>query len=323
MRDSMTELTSNNRSTAFYINGGIGRVICAIPALEKYLENNPDDDFIVMSEFAYEAFSGHPRLHSRAYPVNTPHLFRDKLKDRNVVIPEPYAVWEYYNQKCNISQAFDICINGSFDKNLHKPSIYLSNEEIITATNIVNDMRSQRNTPLFIFQPFGRGITMNAVESPTGPIDTSGKSFTVEGAAKLIKLIEHKYSILVMNEFNIDFKTQFGCKYDTYFVENINLRKWFGLLKAADAFIGCDSIGQHIAHAYNKPAYVVLGSTFPENVTYPENKSFTIFDFYKDKRVYSPIRITVDEYPDRQNENAMVLSDAQIEEIANKILNDI
>ena len=47
------------------------------------------------------------------------------------------------------------------------------------------------------------------------------------------------------------------------------------------------------------------------------------FDFNKDNRVYSPIRITVDEYPDRQNEQAMTLTDEQIEEIANKILNDI
>lgn len=320
MRDNMTETTP--RSTAFYINGGIGRVICAIPALEKYHKNNPEDDFVIFSEFAYEAFSGHPLLHSRSYPVNTPHLFRDKLQKRNVIVPEPYAVWEYYNQKCNISQAFDICINGSLDKSLTKPSIYLSSEEILTATSIVNDMKSKRNKPLFVFQPFGRGITMNAIETPSGPVDTSGKSFTIEGAAKLIKLIEHKYSILVMNEFNVDFK-QFGCKYDTFYVENINLRKWFGLIQAADAFIGCDSIGQHITHAFDKPSYVVLGSTFPENVTYPENKKFTIFDFYKDKRIYSPIRITVDEYPDRQNEKAMILTDAQIEEIANKICNDI
>jgi hypothetical protein len=318
----MKTLINDKRNTAFYINGGIGRVVCAIPALEKYYKNNPDDDFIIFSEFAYEAFSGHPQLHSRVYPVNTPHLFRDKLQKRNVVIPEPYIVWEYYNQQCNISQAFDICINGSLDTTLCKPSIYLSNEELITAESIVKDMKNKRKTPLFIFQPFGRGITMQAIQSPSGPVDMSGKSFTVESAAKLIKLIEHKYSILLMNEFNVDFK-QFGCRYETFFVENVNLRKWFGLLKSADAFIGCDSIGQHITNIFDKPSYVVLGSTFVENVTYLENKMFTIFDFYKEQKIYSPIRITVDEFPDRQNEKAMMLSDKQIEQIANKILSDI
>jgi len=315
-------MTKTKRSTAFYINGGIGRVICAIPALEKFSKLNPNDDFIIFSEFQYEAFSGHPTLHSRCYPTNSPHLFRDKLKDRNVVIPEPYAVWEYYNQKCNIAQAFDIIINGSLDKDLGNPTINLSIDELVTARSMIEDMRSQRGTPLFIFQPFGRGITMQAIQSPAGPIDTSGKSFTIEGAAKLIKLIEHKYSILMMNEFNVEFKN-FGVKNDVFFVEDVNLRKWFGLLHECDAFIGCDSIGQHIANIYDKRTYLALGSTYPENVTYPDNKNFTIFDFNKDKRVYSPIRITVDEYPDRQNEQAMTLTDKQIEEIANKILNDI
>lgn len=315
-------MTKTKRSTAFYINGGIGRVICAIPALEKFSKLNPNDDFIIFSEFQYEAFSGHPTLHSRCYPTNSPHLFRDKLKDRNVIIPEPYAVWEYYNQKCSIAQAFDIIINGSLDKDLGKPTINLSIDELVTARSMIEDMRSKRGTPLFIFQPFGRGITMQAIQSPAGPIDTSGKSFTIEGAAKLIKLIEHKYSILMMNEFNVEFKN-FGVKNDVFFVEDVNLRKWFGLLHECDAFIGCDSIGQHIANIYDKPTYLALGSTYPENVTYPDNKNFTIFDFNKDKRVYSPIRITVDEYPDRQNEQAMTLTDKQIEEIANKILNDI
>ena len=127
---------------------------------------------------------------------------------------------------------------------------------------------------------------------------------------------------VVLLPFNVEFKN-FGVKNDVFFVEDVNLRKWFGLLHECDAFIGCDSIGQHIANIYDKPAYLALGSTYPENVTYPDNKNFTIFDFNKDKRIYSPIRITVDEYPDRQNEQAMTLTDDQIEEIANKILNDI
>ena len=104
-------------------------------------------------------------------------------------------------------------------------------------------------------------------------------------------------------------------------MDGVNLRKWFGLIDAADAFVGCDSIGQHIAHIFNKPSTVVFGSTFPENVSYPQSKNFNILDFYKDKRIYSPIRITVDEYPNRLNEKAMSLTEAQIQKIASKILN--
>ena len=310
------------RHTAFYINGGVGRSVCAIPALEKYLENNPEDDFVIFSEWAYEAFSGHPTLHSRAYPSNLPHLFRDHLKDRNIVMPEPYYVWEYYNQKCNIAQAFDIEINGSLDNNLLVPSVYLSYEEKLTAQNIIKDMKSKRNKPLILFQPFGKGISLNAVQSASGPVDATGRSFSIESASKLIKNIEHKYSVLLMNEFNIDFQA-YGCKEEVFFVDNANLRKWFGLIHACDAFVGCDSIGQHIASSFNKNSYVILGSTFAENVSYPNNQWFTIFDFNKDKKEYSPIRITVDECADRNNEALMELTDEQIKEIADSILNGV
>jgi len=318
----MKKINNKERSTAFYINGGVGRAICAIPALEKYLKNNPDDDFIIFSEWAYEAFSGHPTLHARSYPSNLTHLFKDKIKDRNVVMPEPYYVWEYYNQKCNIAEAFDIEINGSFDKNLPASAIHLSNEERFTAQNMIKDMRSKRNTPVLLFQPFGKGITLNAVQAASGPVDSTGRSFSINSAAKLIKQIEHKCSVLLMNEFDIDFKA-YGCKEDTFYVENANLRKWFGLINAVDAFIGCDSIGQHIANSFNKKSYVVLGSTFAENVSYPNNQWFDIFDFNKDKKEYSPLRITVDECADRNNESMMDLTDEQIKQIADKILNDI
>lgn len=38
------------RSTAFFVNGGAGRHVCSIPALEKYEVDNPDDDFIIVCE---------------------------------------------------------------------------------------------------------------------------------------------------------------------------------------------------------------------------------------------------------------------------------
>jgi len=47
-------------------------------------------------------------------------------------------------------------------------------------------MRNKHNKPLIMFQPFGKGITLNAIETPSGPVDSTGRSFTIESAAKLI-----------------------------------------------------------------------------------------------------------------------------------------
>ena len=44
------------RSKAFFINGGAGRVICSIPAFEKYVEANPDEDFIIIAEGGTDFF---------------------------------------------------------------------------------------------------------------------------------------------------------------------------------------------------------------------------------------------------------------------------
>ena len=61
-------------------------------------------------------------------------------------------------------------------------------------------------------------------------------------------------------------------------VPQANLLQWMGIIKSCDYFLGCDSMGQHYAHALNKPATVIIGSTFPENISYTNTKNFTIID---------------------------------------------
>ena len=43
-------MTENKRPKAFFLNGGMGRIISAIPALEKYQEANTDPNFIIVIE---------------------------------------------------------------------------------------------------------------------------------------------------------------------------------------------------------------------------------------------------------------------------------
>ena len=47
-----------------------------------------------------------------------------------------------------------------------------------------------------------------------------------------------------------------------------NLREWAAIIGAADYFIGCDSCGQHMCRALNKPASVMIAGTHPINITY-------------------------------------------------------
>ena len=97
-----------------------------------------------------------------------------------------------------------------------------------------------------------------------------------------------------------------------------NLRSWASLIDAADYFVGCDSVGQHMARATNTPGTVIVGSTFPENSTYPNY--FNVISKNVKKR-YSPIRIsnTDSHLADRMNEQTVDFSDDEINQIAGMI----
>ena len=70
------------RAKAFFINGGAGRVITSIPALEKYAESH--DDFVIVAEGGMNFYKSHPILHKYAYDNWHKGLFEDKLKDRDL-----------------------------------------------------------------------------------------------------------------------------------------------------------------------------------------------------------------------------------------------
>lgn len=62
-----------------------------------------------------------------------------------------------------------------------------------------------------------------------------------------------------------------------------------------------------MAYSYDKTATVVIGSTYPINTSFPDEEKFNVIDLGKDDRVYSPIRVTSDEFSDRINEGIMAM----------------
>jgi hypothetical protein len=95
------------------------------------------------------------------------------------------------------------------------------------------------------------------------------------------------------------------------------------LISECDYFIGCDSVGQHIAYSFNKPGTVFMGGTFEKNITYP--KHFKIIRKKDQRPVYSPIRLSgVDsDFTDRLNDGIMNFSNLDIEHFCQIILKDV
>ncbi len=306
------------RSKAFFINGGAGRVICSIPALEKYREESGDKDFIIVCEGGTDFFKGHPTLYPKVYDNWHKNLFEEKLINMTLVTPEPYRVWEYYNQKCNLSQAFDIEINGKGIRELPRPTLKLSVDETITGKNIVKEVKEKTGKDtVVVFQPFGRGtrVENNMITDP------SGRSFEAVHVVNIVKRLQEKHAVIMMSEFGIDY-SKHGCTSPVAAPMNATLRHWAGIINEADCFLGCDSVGQHIAYSLNKPATVIVGSTFMENVSYPGADKFEVHDMGGERRRYSPIRITIDEVADRTNEGIMAMND-KIEEFITNSVNEL
>lgn len=305
-----------SRSTAFFINGGAGRVLCSIPAFVKFQEENPNDDFIIICEGGLDLYKGHPTLHNRAFDVWHKRLFEDYVKDRNCVTPEPYRVWEYYNQKCSLAQAFDIEINKKGIREVPAPTIHFNKAEITTAYNLIQEVKAGTGfDKVLVVQPFGRGV------ENTGDlvIDMSSRSFNLPNIVSIINELKKEYAIIVMSEFPITLEDNDTGKYPVAQPQVPDIRVWASVIDIADHFLGCDSLGQHLAKATGGTATVLTGSTYPINISYPDDPKFDIIDLGAEKRVYSPIRLTMEDYQDRQNDEVMEMTEQDVKRVIDSV----
>jgi len=306
-----------SRSKAFFISGGAGRVICSIPAFEKYAEESGDKDFIIVCEGGMDFYRGHPVLQKHAYEVWHKGLFDQHLRNKDIVTPEPYRINEYFNQECSLAQAFDIEINGLEEfRELPVPTIVLNKAETITGYQTLQEIKSQLNKDkALIVQPFGRTVTQMGEYL----IDSTSRSFEVGNIINIIEQLREKYAIIVMADLALPIPE--NNDHPVALPREPNLRLWASMINSADHFLGCDSVGQHIAKAVGKTATVVIGSTVPINITYLNDDKIDIIDVGAENgRNYSPIRMTMDDEKDRQNDGAMEMNKEQEKRIVDSCI---
>ena len=297
--------TQQKRPKAFLLNGGIGRIISAIPALEKYQEEGNDPDFIIVIEGECDILKGHPTLDSKTYDMYHKNLFHTKLVNMDIVSPEPYRVHDYFNQKCNIAQAFDMLINKKGIRELPKSTLVLNKEELIAGQKAIIEVKEKlKKEKVVVIQPFGR-----AIQQIDGSfVDKTNRSIEFFNLKNLIKKLQEKdFAVMLMSEFGIDFKDA-GFPDEVAMPEKVSIRQWAAIIKHAYHFLGCDSLGQHLAYSLDVPSSVIFGATYPENTSYKKSENFNHIDLGQMEREYDPIRITMDERISRKNEKIMAMS---------------
>ena len=247
-------------------------------------------------------------------------IFNLLIKDNQIIHPEPYLLWEYYNQKCSLVEGFDKIINETDDhSDLEPPKLYLNKMEEKSAANIIAQVESKQNkNTTIVIQPFGRSARVDNGDI----IDDSTRSLEQDVYLKLVKKLSQKYNLILM----ADHEFVNAVSQDDTITEKPqipDIRAWAAIIEASDYFIGCDSMGQHMARAFNIPGTVILGSTFAENITYTDY--FQIIENENVAKTYSPIRaVGFDSHlADRLNDGLMNFDDDQINQIYNKIVKDI
>lgn len=272
-------------NTTFILDGGAGRLITAIPALEKYAINNPDDDFRVLTAAWESLYWAHPILQNRTFNANHKGTFDLHIKGRKLVHPEPYHCSGYYNGTKHLVQAFDELINNTeAHEDLDKPNLYLTPQELSAGQIMLEEARKKTGKQkVIVVQPYGSGMRLENGK----PFDDSYRSLDVDFALKLIYNLSKDHTVIFFGEK--DFYHP-GDSYSINFFERGNdLRMYMTLIAQCDYFIGIDSVGQHIARAFNKQGTVILGSTIAENISYSSH-----FKVYRNKfsPTYAPIRIS-------------------------------
>lgn len=300
----------------FWIDGGAGRAVAAIPALLKYGKLNPDQEWAVLVAGWDFLYWGIPELQDRTYGIDTKGLFDNVVKHtETIVTPEPYRNPAYFRQEISLVQAFDREINNTTDhSDLGVPTLIFNKQEALVAENTINDLKNiQKRQKTVIFQPFGRG----AKKDRDLVLDEESRSLSKKDYLFLVRKLAQRYNMIFFGE------PEFQLQEDSYAQKyTCDLRQWAALIAEADYFIGCDSVGQHMARAVGTPGSVIFGSTFPINTSYPDY--FNIIDSGKFKK-YSPIRIAgLDTMlSNRLNESTMSFSDKELNEIYNNIVQDI
>ena len=297
----------------FMIDGGIGRVVAAIPALLKYIELNPSHEIKIRVGAWDSMYWSIPELQNITFTADVKGEFNSLfLEADEVICPEPYQLPSYYRQEVSLVEAFDEIINNTKDHaDLSSPKLRLTEAEKLFGENIANQAKQlQKKKKTIVIQPFGRSTEINAA----GVIyDNSARSMEPDVYLELARILSTKYNLILMAEPHLHLAQ------DTYTLKTgPDTRGLLCLVSGADYFIGCDSVGQHIARGLDKPGTVIFGSTFPCNTSYPDH--FQIIEKNCAKS-YSPIRISSTDcnFADRTNAECMKFNNEDIATMAQQI----
>ena len=300
-------------TTIITLDGGLGRIITAIPALLKYSKNHPEEEwYITIPGWDFITW-GFPELQERTFNPDARGSFDLYWKADKVISPEPYRLPAYYRNEISLREAFDVCINDSTDhSDLSPMQLKLSLAEKRKALEVIQEAKEkQKKKKTIVIQPYGSTATPH----PTGVFDDSLRSIPKPMLDYFISNLSKDYNLIYMGAKEMHDQRMYRPELGA------NLREWAAVIEAADYFIGCDSCGQHMRKCFNKKASVMIAGTHKVNVTYD---GFHIIErdveFYPDSMRISGFQSHMSS---RLNEPRIDFTQEEIEKAYSEIIQNI
>lgn len=249
-------------TTIISLDGGLGRIITAIPALLKYSKNHQDEELYIMIPGWDFITWGFPELQERTFNPDARGSFDLYWKADKVIAPEPYQLPTYYRNEISLREAFNVCINDTTDhSDLPQMQLKLSLAEKRRALEVIQEAKEKhKKSKTIIIQPYGSTATPHS----SGIFDDSLRSIPKNMLDYFVKELSKDYNLIYMGAKEMHEPRMYRPELEH------NLREWAAVIEAADYFIGCDSCGQHIRKCFNKPASVMIAGTHKANVTYED-----------------------------------------------------
>jgi len=238
---------------AIQIDGGIGRTICALPALERMAK---EQELIIIAGHP-EVFHNNPNFY-KVYSLNREYIFDDVIQHCEFLNPEPYWDYHFYQKQRHIITSFNCILNKEEPIELPRPVIYLTDAEKQEASDYIKNIRTQiGNRKIIGFQPFGASF------QPLTGKDDSHRSLPPNVVDS------------ILNQLNdvgcfINF-TMHPIKHPSMCYDHFPLRKLFALAPHCDYLITVDSFLPHLGFCFGIPGTEFFGGTEIVNFGYPEH----------------------------------------------------
>lgn len=297
-------------TTTLLIDGGLGRTVAAMPALEKFVENNPDCNIITYHWT--QIFWGNKLLTERTIDANTKGLF-DRIKDTKIIKPEPYYNSNFNNERINLIQAFDEEIN-EVPGNLSKPKLKFSSVELAKVRERID---SGKKT-IFV-QPFSSTANFTGSNFNGEFLDNTHRSLKLPSATLLCDILMRSgHQVILFDTKNTMDKNRYQS------VDDLDFRQAMAVMAQSDYFVGVDSCCNHIGYALEKPGTTFFGGTSVVNYGYPD-----WFKIIRKEGIdpIKPLPFRIGEFDawlaEMVNDGVMDISKKEMEQYCEEILQDI